>query len=269
MGEQARELLENANELLDRFLKEKCIRAKGVIALFAANTIGDDDVEIYTDDSRSDIRAVLHTIRQQSRKPPRRPNMALADFVAPKSSGVADYIGMFAVTTGLGCDELAAEFEKDHDDYNSIMVKALCDRLAEAFAERLHERVRKEFWGYASDEKLDNAAIIAEEYCGIRPAPGYPACPDHTEKGMLFDLTNARENADMELTESFAMMPGASVCGIYFAHPEAKYFGTGRIERDQVEDYARRKGMDIRFMERWLSPILGYDPGEKRKITAK
>jgi 5-methyltetrahydrofolate--homocysteine methyltransferase len=192
-------------------------------------------------------------------KPPGRPNLALADFIAPKESGLQDYIGTFAVTAGIGLDKIVARFEADHDDYNSILAKALADRLAEAFAERMHQRIRKEFWGYAAQESLGNSELIAEQYQGIRPAPGYPASPDHTEKGTLFCLLNAEANAGIELTESFAMLPAAAVSGYYFSHPESHYFGIGRIDRDQVEDYAARKGMDIETAERWLAPILGYD----------
>jgi 5-methyltetrahydrofolate--homocysteine methyltransferase len=192
-------------------------------------------------------------------KPPGRPNLALADFVAPRESGVADYVGAFAVTAGTGIETLVSRFEAAHDDYNAILTKALADRLAEAFAELLHLRVRREFWGYAPDEALDGAALIKERYQGIRPAPGYPACPDHTEKRTLFDLLRAEENAGISLTESFAMLPTASVSGYYFWHPQSQYFGIGKIERDQVEDYARRKGMDVMETERWLSPNLNYE----------
>jgi 5-methyltetrahydrofolate--homocysteine methyltransferase len=192
-------------------------------------------------------------------KPPGRPNLALADYVAPRESGVGDYVGGFAVTTGIGLDRLVAEFEAAHDDYNAILAKALADRLAEAFAERLHERVRREYWGYAADEALDNADLIREKYQGIRPAPGYPACPDHTEKHTLFELLRAESNAGITLTESCAMLPGASVSGYYFWRAEARYFGVGKIERDQVEDYARRKGLDVATVERWLSPNLNYE----------
>jgi 5-methyltetrahydrofolate--homocysteine methyltransferase len=192
-------------------------------------------------------------------KPPGRPNLALADFVAPEDTGVADYLGLFAVTAGLGSDALVAQFEREHDDYNAILTKALADRLAEAFAERLHQRVRQEFWGYARHEALDNEGLIKERYQGIRPAPGYPACPDHTEKRTLFDVLGAEAQAGITLTESYAMLPTASVSGYYFWRPEAQYFGVGKIERDQVEDYARRKGMEVKDIERWLAPNLNYD----------
>ncbi len=202
------------------------------------------------------MRAVVHTLRQQMEKPPGRPNLALADFVAPTGSGVGDYLGGFAVTAGHGAADLVASFEAAHDDYHAIMTKALADRLAEALAERLHERVRRELWGYAPDEALDNAALIREEYQGIRPAPGYPACPDHTEKAALFELLEAEARAGISLTESFAMLPPASVSGLYFWRPEAHYFGLGRIGADQLEDYARRKGWSLQEAARWLAPNL-------------
>jgi 5-methyltetrahydrofolate--homocysteine methyltransferase len=203
--------------------------------------------------------ATIHTLRQQSRKSGGRHNLALADFVAPAESGLEDYVGLFAVTAGLGLEKLVAEFEAAHDDYNAILAKALADRLAEAFAERLHERVRREFWGYAADESLDNDALIHEKYQGIRPAPGYPACPDHTEKRTIFALLDAERNAGMTLTESCAMLPAASVSGYYFWRPEARYFGVGKIGKDQVETYAARKGMPVEDIERWLAPNLSYD----------
>ncbi len=262
VGEEATKLFADANAMLDRLIAEQWIKAHAAIGFFPANSINDDDIEIYTDDTRTEVRAVVHCLRQQMIKPPGRPNMCLADFVAPKESGVKDYIGGFAVTAGDGTDEVAARFEADHDDYNSIMIKALCDRLAEAFAEHMHERVRREFWGYATDEALDNDALIAEKYRGIRPAPGYPACPDHTEKGGLFELIDATEHTGLTLTESYAMWPTAAVSGMYFAHPESAYFGIGKINRDQVEEYAQRKGMELPVAQRWLSPILGYDPDE-------
>jgi 5-methyltetrahydrofolate--homocysteine methyltransferase len=232
-----------------------------VIGLWPANTVGFDDIEVFTDESRNGVRAVVHTLRQQmARDRGERPNLALADFLAGKESGIADWLGGFAVTTGHGLDAVVADFEARHDDYAAIMVKALADRLAEALAERMHERVRKEFWAYDPAEALSNADLIAEGYRGIRPAPGYPACPDHTEKRTLFDLLEAETTAGITLTENFAMMPAASVSGYYFSHPDARYFGLGRIHRDQVEDYARRKGMNLKEMERWLAPNLAYDP---------
>jgi 5-methyltetrahydrofolate--homocysteine methyltransferase len=200
----------------------------------------------------------IHTLRQQTEKTKGEPYYALSDFIAPKESGITDYFGGFAVTAGIGCDVLVAKFEKDHDDYNSIMAKALADRLAEAFAEKMHELVRREYWGYAKDESLSNEDLIKEEYRGIRPAPGYPACPDHTEKTTLFNLLKAEDNAHMHLTESLAMMPAASVSGFYFSHPQSRYFGLGKISKDQIEDYAVRKGMDLETVERWLGPNLNY-----------
>ncbi|MBZ0253027.1 MAG: methionine synthase, partial [Candidatus Methylomirabilis sp.] len=258
-GKEATKLLEDAKGLLARIVKEKLLTARGVIGVFPANAVG-DDIEVYADEARSARLAVLHTLRQQMEKPPGRPNQALADYVAPKETGVRDWIGAFAVTTGVGVDALVKRYEADHDSYHAIMVKALADRLAEAFAERMHERVRKEFWGYARDEALSNEEMIGEKYRGIRPAPGYPACPDHTEKGALWTLLDAERNAGIRLTESYAMWPAASVSGLYIAHPEAKYFGVGKVYKDQVEDYARRKGIDLATAEKWLAPNLGYDP---------
>jgi 5-methyltetrahydrofolate--homocysteine methyltransferase len=257
-GTAATSLFRDAQELLERMVRKRLVRARGVFAFFRANSVG-DDIELYADADRSRSVAVIHTLRQQMLKPPGRPNLALADFVAPRETGVPDWLGGFAVTTGVGLDRLVADFEAANDDYSAILAKALADRLAEAFAERLHERVRKEFWGYARDEALDNSALIHEKYQGIRPAPGYPACPDHTEKHTLFDLLQAGTNAGISLTESFAMLPAAAVSGYYFWHPQAQYFGVGKIERDQVEDYARRKGMDVATVERWLAPTLNYE----------
>jgi 5-methyltetrahydrofolate--homocysteine methyltransferase len=258
VGPAATNLFRDAQALLDRIVRERLLRARGVFGFYPANSVG-DDIELYSEDRSADPRAVIHTLRQQMLKPPGRPNLALADYVAPKDTGVADHVGAFAVTAGVGLDQLVAEFEAQHDDYSAILAKALADRLAEAFAERLHERVRTEFWGYARDESLDNRGLIREEYQGIRPAPGYPACPDHTEKRTLFDLLSAESNAGITLTESYAMLPTASVSGYYFWHPQAEYFGIGKIDRDQVEDYARRKGMDVATAERWLAPNLNYD----------
>ncbi|HJR15512.1 MAG TPA: methionine synthase [Gemmatimonadales bacterium] len=257
-GPAATTLFRDANVLLERIVRERLLRARGVFGFYPANSIG-DDIELFRDESRTERKAVIHTLRQQMVKPPGRANLALADFVAPRTSGLADYVGMFAVTAGAGIDAVVDRFEAVHDDYNAILTKALADRLAEAFAELLHLRVRREFWGYARDEALDSTAIIKEQYQGIRPAPGYPACPDHTEKRVLFDLLGSEENAGITLTESFAMLPTASVSGYYFWHPQSQYFGIGKIERDQVEDYARRKGMDPAEVERWLSPNLNYD----------
>ena len=261
VGEAARSLYADAQAMLQRIVGEKWLTARGVIGLWPANTVGEDDIEVFTDEGRSGVLATIHTLRQQmARDRADRANRALADFVAPRESGVADHIGGFAVTAGHGADDVVRDFEGRHDDYAAIMVKALADRLAEAFAERMHERVRTKFWGYADGESLTNEDLIAERYVGIRPAPGYPACPDHTEKRTLFALLEAEKNAGIALTDSFAMVPAASVSGYYIAHPEARYFGVGRIHRDQVADYARRKGMTVAEAERWLAPNLAYDP---------
>ena len=259
VGEHATQLYQDALVMLKQIVDEKWLQARAVIGLFPANSVGDDDIEVYTDESRSEVLMTLHSLRQQTERPPGRPNAALADFIAPKESGVADYIGAFAVTAGIGIDEHVARFDADHDDYHSIMLKALADRFAEAFAERMHELVRKDHWGYVADESLDNEALIDEKYQGIRPAPGYPACPDHTEKDLLWQLIQPDERAGITITESFAMLPTAAVSGFYFAHPESRYFGLGKIEKDQVEDYAQRKGWDMATAERWLAPVLNYD----------
>jgi len=260
-GEAARSLFEDGKKILARMIDENRITAKGVIGFWPANRRG-DDIVVYTDESRSEELTTLHHLRQQDEKAPDKPMMALSDFVAAEDSGKTDYVGGFAVTTGIGVDELTQEFKDANDDYSAIMVQALADRLAEAFAERMHERVRKEFWGYAADEQMANEDLIKERYRGIRPAPGYPACPDHTEKGTLFELLDAPANAGLELTEHFAMYPTAAVSGWYFAHPESKYFAVGKIGVDQVEDYAERKGMSKAEAERWLMPSLAYDPAE-------
>jgi len=230
-----------------------------VFGLFSANSVGYDDIEIYTDDSRKGVRRVLHTLRSQTPKSEGLPNLALADFIAPKESGKPDYIGAFAVTAGIGIEKLIEKYEKEHDDYNSIMTKALADRLAEAFAEYLHELVRKKYWAYSPEEEFTNSDLVKESYQGIRPAPGYPAQPDHTEKQIIFDLLNVERNAGIILTETLAMYPAASVSGLYFAHPESKYFDVGKIGKDQVLDYHRRKGMSLEEVEKWLGPILNYD----------
>ncbi len=260
VGEEARKLYRDAREMLDTIIHEKWLAARAVIGLFPANSIGHDDIEVYVDDSRMGLLAEFHSLRQQTKKPPGQPNFALADFIAPKQTGRNDYIGAFAVAAGFGMEEKLHQFEQDHDDYRAIMLKALTDRLAEALAERLHQRVRKEFWGYQADEVLDNSALIAEKYRGIRPAPGYPACPDHTEKPLIWDLLKVEANTGITLTDSYAMYPTAAVCGLYFSHPDSRYFGLGKVNRDQVSDYALRKGMEVRQAERWLSPSLGYDP---------
>ena len=260
IGTEARSLFADAQKMLEQVVAGKWLRARAVLGLFPANGIGEDDIEIYTDESRSQVVTVLHHLRQQQEKPPGRPNQCLADFVAPKQSGIKDFVGAFAVTAGIGIDEHVKRFEAQHDDYSAIMLKAIADRLAEALAERLHQRVRKEFWGYAIDEDIDNSALIKEQYQGIRPAPGYPACPDHTEKTLLWQLLEPDSNAGITLTEHFAMLPTAAVSGWYFAHSEAKYFAVGKINKDQVEDYAGRKGLRLSETERWLAPNLGYEP---------
>ncbi|HEY4203662.1 MAG TPA: methionine synthase, partial [Xanthobacteraceae bacterium] len=259
VGETARSLYDDARKMLDRIVKEKWFRASATIGFWPANSVG-DDVAVYSDESRTTQIATYHTLRQQLEKREGRHNAALSDFIAPKDSGIADYIGGFVVTAGLGEDAIATRFKNANDDYSSILVKALADRLAEAFAERMHQRVRKEFWGYAPDETLTNDQLIMEDYDGIRPAPGYPAQPDHTEKATLFKLLDATRATGVELTESFAMWPGSSVSGLYYSHPESYYFGVGKIERDQVEEYATRKGRPVEEMERWLAPILNYIP---------
>jgi 5-methyltetrahydrofolate--homocysteine methyltransferase len=257
VGEAATSLFADAQALLKDIIDNKRLTARAVFGLWPANTVNHDDIEVYANSDRSNTLATLHQIRQQIQKPGASEQLtSLADFIAPKEADLNDYIGAFAVTTGIGADELAAKYEAQHDDYNSIMVKALADRLAEAFAEHLHHRVRKEYWGYATEEALDKESLIKERYRGIRPAPGYPACPDHTEKAALFELLDVKENIGLELTESFAMTPAAAVSGWYFGHPDAKYFNTGKIAADQVESLAGRKGMTVPELERWLTPIL-------------
>ena len=258
VGEQATKLFEDAQALLGRIVAEKLLEARAVYGFFRANTVG-DDIELYTDDTRSASRATLHTLRQQAEKKEGESNLALADFVAPKTSELADSVGAFAVSTGFGVDVLCAGFEKDHDDYNSIMTKALADRLAEAFAECLHKKMRGE-WGYGAEERLTCEELIRERYRGIRPAPGYPACPDHTEKLTLWQLLEVEKTTGIRLTESCAMWPASSVSGFSFAHPESKYFAVGKLGRDQVMDYHRRKRMPLQTVERWLSPWLDYEP---------
>ena len=270
VGEAARSLYEDARAMLDKIVAENWFKASAVVGFWPANAQG-DDIVVYADEARAKSGALpiatLHTLRQQLSKREGRANAALADFIAPRTSGVADYIGGFTVTAGIGEDEVADRFKRANDDYSAIMVKALADRLAEAFAERLHQRVRREFWGYAADERLGKDELIGEKYRGIRPAPGYPAQPDHTEKGTLFELLDS-ERIGVKLTESYAMWPGAAVCGLYFSHPQAAYFGVGKIERDQIEDYARRKGWSVEEAERWLAPILNYDPRQAPSIAA-
>jgi len=258
-GEAARSLFADAQVMLKQIIDENWLTARAVIGFFPANAIGHDDVELYADDTRSEAAFKLHFLRQQMLKNSGRANFSLADFIAPKETGVEDYIGGFAVTTGIGVAERVDQFKADNDDYNAILLEALADRLAEAFAERMHERVRREFWAYAVDEELENEDLIKEKYQGIRPAPGYPACPDHTEKSTLFKMLDVESKTGISLTESFAMLPASSVSGFYFSHPESQYFGIGKVSKDQVEDYAARKGVSVEDMERWLSPSLDYD----------
>ncbi len=257
VGEEAQRLFADANAMLDRLSEASLLKPRGVVGIFPANRVG-DDIHLYSDERRDEVLCVSHHLRQQTEKTDFA-NYCLADFVAPKTSGKADYLGAFAVTGGLEEDALADAYDRQHDDYNKIMVKALADRLAEAFAEYLHERVRKVIWGFAPNENLSNEELIRENYQGIRPAPGYPACPEHTEKAAIWRLLSVEEQTGMKLTESFAMWPGAAVSGWYFSHPDSRYFAVAQIQRDQVEDYAARKGMSVTEVERWLAPNLGYD----------
>ncbi len=266
-GEAARPLFEDAQAMLKQLIDEKWLTAKAVVGFWPANSVG-DDIELYTDESRDKPFATFHTLRQQMARDSGKPNLALADFVAPKKTGLPDYVGGFAVTAGIGEDDVARRFDRANDDYSKILVKSLADRLAEAFAEAMHEKVRRELWGYAPDENLSNEALIAEGYAGIRPAPGYPAQPDHTEKRTLFRLLDAEAEIGMKLTESCAMWPGAAVSGLYFSHPDARYFGIGKIGRDQVADYAARKGWALEEAEKWLGPILNYDPKQVTDAAA-
>ncbi|HEX4189703.1 MAG TPA: methionine synthase [Marmoricola sp.] len=258
-GEAARKLYEDAQDMLDKMIKEKWLTANGVIGFFPANAVG-DDIEVYTDETRSDVFKTLRNLRQQGEHREGIPNRSLGDYIAPKETGINDYVGAFAVTAGLGSQDKIAEFKADIDDYSAILLESIADRLAEAFAERMHERVRKEFWGYQPDEELDNAALIGEKYVGIRPAPGYPACPEHTEKATLWELMDVADRTGIELTESMAMWPGAAVSGWYFSHPDSQYFVVGRLSQDQVADYATRKGWTLKEAERWLGSNLGYNP---------
>jgi 5-methyltetrahydrofolate--homocysteine methyltransferase len=255
VGVEAQKLFDDANKMLDEVIANKLLTAKAVIGFWPANSVG-DDVKLHVEDANNNM---FHFLRQQSEKAEGQKYNCLADFVAPLETGITDYMGGFAVTAGIGIEKLVEAYEKDHDDYHSIMIKAIADRLAEAFAEHMHERVRKEFWGYAAAEQLSNEDLIKEEYRGIRPAPGYPACPDHTEKRILFNLLQAEDAVQIHLTENFAMHPASSVSGFYFSHPESKYFGLGKINKDQVEEYAARKGESIQYIEKWLSPNLGYE----------
>jgi 5-methyltetrahydrofolate--homocysteine methyltransferase len=266
-GARARELFEDAQRLLRRIVDERLLGGRAVYGFFPANAVG-DDIEVYPDESRQGPLATLHTLRQQADKGEEEPDQALADFVAPRETGLEDYLGAFAVTSGHRIEALLERFERDHDDYGSIMTKALADRLAEAMAEMLHQRARAD-WGYGRGEELSHDDLIRERYRGIRPAPGYPACPDHTEKRLLFDLLQVEETAGIRLTETFAMYPASSVSGFYFSHPQARYFAVGKIERDQVLDYQRRKGMDLRSVERWLAPNLNYEPEEPETAGGK
>ncbi|MEQ8425408.1 MAG: vitamin B12 dependent-methionine synthase activation domain-containing protein, partial [Cyclobacteriaceae bacterium] len=257
VGVEAKKLFDDAQTMLDRIIKDRSLQANGVVAFYPANAIDGDDVVLFENGSRKTELSRFHFLRQQNKKAQNLPNFCLSDFVAPQSSGKEDYIGLFAVTAGLGLEKLIEKFKADQDDYSDIMAKALADRLAEAFAELLHEKVRKEFWGYAPSEALSDEELIKEKYQGIRPAPGYPACPEHTEKGTLFNLLRGEE-VGIKLTESYAMYPAAAVSGFYFSHLESRYFGLGKINKDQVADYAKRKQMTLEEAERWLSPNLAY-----------
>jgi 5-methyltetrahydrofolate--homocysteine methyltransferase len=267
-GEAARQLYEDAQDMLRRIVEERWFNPKAIIGFWPANAVG-DDIRLFTGESRSEELATLYGLRQQLSKRDGRPNLCISDFVAPAETGRPDYVGAFVVTAGIEEVRIAERFERANDDYRSILVKALADRIAEAFAERMHERVRKEFWAYAPDENISNEDLIREEYRGIRPAPGYPAQPDHTEKETLFELLEAERRIGVKLTESYAMWPGSSVSGLYLGHPEAHYFGVAKVERDQVEDYGARKGMSIPEVERWLGPILNYDPARYLAVAAE
>ena len=258
-GAAARALFEDAQAMLHKIVAERWFTPRAIVGFWPANSVG-DDIELYTGDSRTERLATMHTLRQQLTRRDGRPNTALSDFIAQRDTGKPDYIGGFVVTAGMEEERIADRFARANDDYGSIMAKALADRIAEAFAEHMHERVRREFWGYAPDEAFSPQELPEEAYRGIRPAPGYPAQPDHSEKATLFELLGVERRIGVKLTESFAMWPGASVCGLYFAHPEAHYFGVAKVERDQVEDYAARKGMSIEDVEHWLAPILNYEP---------
>ncbi|WP_455382915.1 vitamin B12 dependent-methionine synthase activation domain-containing protein, partial [Salinispira pacifica] len=258
VGAEARKLFDDAQAMLDRIVSGKLLKASGVAGIWPANSTPDDNIEVYTDESRTETRAVINTLRQQRRKETIPYYLSLSDYVAPKSTGIKDYIGAFAVTAGVGLKKIVDEYEAENDDYSAILAKIIADRLAEAFAECLHERVRKEVWGYAPQESLSREDLLRIRYDGIRPAPGYPPCPDHTDKEIIFDLLEAPEQAGITLTESCMMVPAASVSGYYFALPDSKYFSVGKIGRDQVADYARRKGIDIATAEKWLASTLAY-----------
>ncbi|MBC7388878.1 MAG: methionine synthase [Opitutaceae bacterium] len=259
IGAEAKKLFIDANKMLDEVIEGNLLTCKAAVGIFPANSVNDDEVEVYSDENRTTILHTFQFLRQQGKKGTNVANISLSDFIAPKASGKKDYIGFFAVTAGIGIEPLLEKYKKDHDDYKDIMIKSVADRLAEAFTELMHKKVRKEIWGYAQDERLDNERLIKEEYIGIRPAPGYPACPDHTEKPPIFDLLDVTKNTDIILTESNAMYPASSVSGMFFAHPESKYFGLGKIGKDQAENYAIRKGMNLELIEKWLAPNLNYD----------
>jgi 5-methyltetrahydrofolate--homocysteine methyltransferase len=259
-GEQAQQLYADAQAMLADWIDTGCVKANAVFGLLAANSVDHDDIEIYADDQRSEILACVTGLRQQNVHPGDRPNLSLADFIAPRDTNISDTIGAFAVTAGIGLDRLVDEYEREHDVYRSMLAKSLADRLAEAFAEYLHRQVRTHAWGYAGDEALDKTALIKEQYRGIRPAPGYPANPDHRQKKVIWELLGVEEATGISLTESLAMWPAASISGWYFSHPQAQYFGVGKIERDQVEDYSIRQGISLRETEKWLGPILNYEP---------
>ncbi|MCG8372376.1 MAG: methionine synthase, partial [Balneolales bacterium] len=259
VGKQATELYNDAQDMLDEIIGHELLQAKSVVGLFPANSFG-DDVIVFEDEARTIQKAKFHFLRQQGEKRAGQPNSSLADYIAPWDSGKEDYIGMFAVTAGLGIETLIQHYEAEHDDYKSIMVKALADRLAEAHAEYMHYKIRTDFWGYSPEETFNNMELIAEKYTGIRPAPGYPACPDHTEKQTLFNLLEVEKNTGISLTESFAMYPASSVSGFYFSHPQSRYFGVGKIQKDQIVNYAERKGKPIEEIEKWLAPNLAYNP---------
>ena len=258
VGVEAQKLFNDAQLMLDRIIKDKSLSANGVIGFYPASATPTDDVTLFTDDTRKEKLTTFHFLRQQNKKAQNLPNFSLSDFIAPEETKKEDYIGMFAVATGGGLEAMVAKYKADQDDYSEIMVKAIADRLAEGFAELMHARVRKEFWGYAKDEKLTEDQLIDEQYVGIRPAPGYPACPDHTEKKTIFELLDAEAKAGIRLTESYAMYPASAVSGYYFSSPESRYYGLGKIDKDQVIEYAKRKGMDLKEIEKWLAPVLAY-----------